>query len=83
MPNAVLVSTNANVATEDAKFRLEYQVVGGGRGNFDWAPTFGDSSAELLTALYTVIKATILARHGLTILDDEITVMGVPATTQA
>ena len=51
--------------------------------NFDWAPTFGDSSAELLTALYTVIKATILARHGLTILDDEITVMGVPATTQA
>lgn len=83
MPNQVLVSTNANVATENAKFRLEYQVVGGGRGNFDWQPTFGDSSAELLTALNTLIKATLLSRHGLTVLDDEITIMGVPATTQA
>lgn len=83
MPNAVLVATNANVATENAKFRLEYQVVGGGRGNFDWQPTFGDSSAELTTALYTLIKATILSRHGLTILDDEITLMGAPSTTQA
>jgi hypothetical protein len=83
MPNAVLVSTNANVATENAKFRLEYQVVGGGRGNFDWTPTFGDSTAELTAALYVVIKATILARHGLTILDDEITLLGAITTTQA
>jgi hypothetical protein len=83
MPNAVLVSTNANVATENAKFRLEYQVVGGGRGNFDWAPTFGDSTAELTAALYVVIKATILARHGLTVLDDEITLLGAITTTQA
>lgn len=81
MPNEVLIGTNANCVTENAKFRCEYQVVGGARGNFDFEPTFGISDAELLTDLLTVVKSTILARHGLTILDSEILILGTPTTS--
>lgn len=83
MPNQVLVGTNANVVTEDAKFRLEYQIVGGARGNFDWAPSFDDSTADHQAALLLVIEAVLLARHGLTVVDDEIIILGVPTTTHA
>lgn len=81
MPNQVLVATNANAATENAKFRCEYQVVGNGRGNFDFEPTFGISDTELLTDLLTVLKATILARHGITVVDSEILLLGPPTTS--
>lgn len=81
MSNAVLVATNSANATEDMKFRLEYQVEGGGRGNFDWQPTFGQTNAQLLADLLSVIQAVILAEHGLTIGDTEVLIMGVPAVT--
>jgi hypothetical protein len=81
MSNAVLVATNSANATENMKFRLEYQVEGGGKGNFDWQPTFGQTNAQLLADLLTTIQAVILARHGLTVLDSEVLVMGVPAVT--
>jgi len=83
MPNQVLIATNSANATENAKFRLEYQVVGGARGNLDWQPTFGDNTSTLATDLYTTIKNTLSDRHGLTVLDDEIIVLGMPSSTHA
>lgn len=81
MPNSVLVACNSANALENSKFRLEYSVVGGAKGNVDWAPVFGDDNAELLAALLSVIQSTLLARHSLTILDSEVIVLGVPAIT--
>jgi len=85
MANAVMVATNSANATEDMKFRLEYQVEGvsDGRQNFDWEPDFSMDSTELLADLIDTIQAVILARHGLTINDDEIIVLGVPITSHA
>lgn len=81
MPNSVLVACNSANALEDTKFRLEYSVVGGAKGNVDWAPTFGNTNAQLLAALLVVIQGALLARHSLTILDSEVIVLGVPAIT--
>ena len=83
MPNQVLIATNSANATENAKFRLEYQVVGGAKGNLDWQPTFGDNNTTLATSLYTTIKNTLSDRHGLTVQDDEIIVLGMPSSTHA
>lgn len=79
MAEQVLVACNSANATENASFRMEYQIVGGARGNFDWTPTFGNTNAELLAALFAAIAAEILARHSLTITDDEVIILGVPA----
>lgn len=83
MANSVLVCSNSANATEDHKFRMEYSVVGVGRQNFDWQPDFTMDSTELLADLKTLIIATILARHGLTIDDAEIIILGVPITSHA
>lgn len=78
----VLVSLNTNAATENAKFRFEYQIVGGARGNFDWGPTFGNNNAQLITSLYVVVKTVIFTRHQLRVSDDEIVLMGLPYSTK-
>ncbi|HEY7415803.1 MAG TPA: hypothetical protein VH593_11470 [Ktedonobacteraceae bacterium] len=83
MPNAVMVATNSANATEGMKFRLEYQIEGVGGQNFDWEPDFSMDSTELLADLIDTVQAVILARHGLTIEDDEIIVLGVPITSHA
>ena len=79
MAEQVLVACNSSDCVENAKFRMEYQIVGGARGRFDWAPTFGDDNAELLAALFAEVAAVILARHALTITDEEVIILGVPA----
>lgn len=81
MPDQVLVACNSHNATENAKFRVEYQIVGGARGHFDWQPTFGNTNAQLLASLFSAVAATILARHSLTIGDDEVIVLGAPVIT--
>jgi hypothetical protein len=83
MANAVMVATNSANATEDMKFRMEYQIEGVARQNFDWQPSFAADSATLLADLITTIQAVILARHGLTIQSDEIIILGVPITSHA
>lgn len=80
---AVLIAPNINAVTENAKFRFEYQVSGSVRGHFDWTPAFGDSSAELAANLIDVAQAHLLAKHALTISDDEIIILGMPISTAA
>jgi hypothetical protein len=76
----VLVGTNSHNATEGAKFRLEYQVVNGSqRGLFDWTPTVGQTNEQLMAALLTEVIAVLLARHGLTVTEADIIVLGPPA----
>lgn len=83
---SVLVATNSANATEQggSHLRVEYQVVNNAaKGNFDWAPTFGQNTAALLADLYSALEAVILARHGITVADDDIILLGGPSSTHA
>lgn len=81
MANRVLVAPTGESATEAAKFRFEYQVIGAARGNFEWEPIFGGNNDALMANFYATIRSTIRARHGIIVTDAEIITLGHPHTT--